>query len=417
LIGETLGGKYAIIRLIRAGGMGVVYEAEQTDTHLRVAVKVMHERLLTSDKDLMRRFRREVRTASAMECRYIVQTLDAGTDAATGLSYLVMERLAGEDLQQLIDRTGPLPPKVALRIAAQALQGLITAHEMRIVHRDIKPANIFLARSHDDEITVKILDFGIAKIKADPLQLLHSTDLTTSSDFLGSPLYMSPEQVQSSSTVEHLTDIWSLGSVLFCTLAGRAPYHHLATLGQLIVAICASRPPPLQDVAPWVPRDVATIVDGALRSRPEERYPSAAAMLEAVRKALSPDGFMLRETMMVPLSDEERAVVAPRASSHRPSGAPRVVVRPPSTPPANRGGVESTVSGEDGAEPAPVSGEADPLLEEKLRLVQQESKRIIKALKAARWNEAEAARKLGIPLRNLMDKIKVFALRKPDRQR
>jgi serine/threonine protein kinase len=213
LIGETLGQRYKLVSLLGKGGMGSVYEAEDQETHERVAVKVLHSHLLESGSEGPRRFRREAEAAISIGGDHIARVLDAGTDEGTGQLYLVTEHLEGEDLQRLLDRVGRLAPEAALRIAFQALMGLCDAHKARVVHRDIKPANIFLARGRDGAINVKLLDFGIAKIRADPLGLPQAAGLTTTG-LLGSPLYMSPEQVQSSRDVDHRTDLWSLGTRL-----------------------------------------------------------------------------------------------------------------------------------------------------------------------------------------------------------
>lgn len=309
VIGTTLARKYKLVRLLGQGGMGAVYEAHHTGTRRRVAVKVMSSRLLTPGS--ARRFRREARATSVTDSEHIVPILDSGEDEPTGLLYLVMEHLKGEDLQQLVDRCGPLVPDAALRIAAHALTGLQSAHEAHIVHRDIKPANLFLARRGNGDITVKLLDFGIAKLHADP-DLPQTLGLTNTGGLLGSPLYMSPEQVESSRDVDHRTDLWSLGSALYCALAGGAPHRSAPSVSRLLMAICAAPPPPLSEVAPWVSPEIAKVVHGALELRPEARYPSAAAMLEAMRPLL-PDGFALREDMLVPVHSERRAAgKAPR---------------------------------------------------------------------------------------------------------
>ena len=240
MIGETLGQRYKLIRLLGAGGMGSIYEAEQKETRERVAVKVLHSHLLDPSGEGPRRFHREAEVVRAIGGDHIVRVFDAGTDEASGHLYLVTECLDGEDLQRLLDRVGPLAPEAALRVAFQALVGLCAAHEAGVVHRDIKPANLFLAQGHDGAVSVKLLDFGIAKVRADPLHLPFGAGLTTTGGFLGSPLYMSPEQVQSSRDVDHRTDLWSLGSALYAALAGRAPHEHLASVGQLLVAVCAS---------------------------------------------------------------------------------------------------------------------------------------------------------------------------------
>ncbi|WP_437805780.1 serine/threonine-protein kinase [Sorangium sp. So ce1078] len=287
MIGQTIDGKYRLVRLLGEGGMGSVYEAEHTATQRRVAIKVMSRRLLLPGSEGELRLRREARAASAIDSEHIVQVLDAGTDEAAGTSYIAMERLHGRDLQQRIDAGGPLPPDVALRIGAQALAGLQKAHEARVVHRDIKPANLFLARRPDGALTVKILDFGIAKILADPLAARHTTGLTNTGSLLGSPLYMSPEQVLNGRDVDHRTDLWSLASALYCALAGHAPYQQVGTVGKLVYTICSTPPLPLHEVAPWVPVEVAAVIHGALALDPAARYPSAAAMLAAMRPLLT----------------------------------------------------------------------------------------------------------------------------------
>ncbi len=311
--------------------MGSVYEAEQRDTGARVAVKVLHRHLLEAPTgEGPHRFRREADAARAIPGEHVVRVLDAGTDEATGQLYLVTEYLEGEDLQQLLDRAGPLVPEAALRIGWQALAGLAGAHAAGVVHRDVKPANIFLARGPGGAVTVKLLDFGIAKLRADPLGLPHAA-LTTTGGILGSPLYMSPEQVQSSRDVDHRADLWSLGSVLYAAIAGRAPHQHLATLGQLLVAVCVSPPPPLAEVAPWVAPAVAVAIHGALQIPPDARYPSASAMLAALRP-LVPSG-ALTAADLVSSGESPRPV---RASSLPPGPAhpsARVVIAPASSPP------------------------------------------------------------------------------------
>jgi serine/threonine-protein kinase len=328
LIGTTLAQKYELIRLLGQGGMGSVYEAEHRDTRERVAVKVLHSHLHDADGDARRRFRREAEAAGAIQHDHVVRVLDAGTCEVTGRLYLVTEYLEGEDLQRVLDRTGPISPGGALRIACQALAGLAEAHSARVVHRDVKPANLFLARAPGGRVTVKILDFGVAKVRTDPLAPPQGAGLTTTAGILGSPLYMSPEQVQSSRDVDHRTDLWSLGCVLYAALAGRAPHQHLSSLGQLFVAICVSPPPPLSEVAPWLPPEVARAVHVALEIDPAARYPSAEAMLDALRPLVpSPALF---EEMLLPSGERARPVVASSVPPSPPQITPRVVVAPDS---------------------------------------------------------------------------------------
>jgi serine/threonine protein kinase len=326
LIGETLGQRYKLVRLLGRGGMGSVYEAEQGDTRLRVAVKVLHSDLLEPGGEGLRRFHREADAARAIGGAHVARVIDAGSDEATGHAYLVTEYLEGEDLQQLLDRVGPLVPEAALRIARQVLVGLCDAHAAGVVHRDIKPANLFLTRGEGGVISVKLLDFGIAKMRVESLGLSHTAGLTTTGGILGSPLYMSPEQVQSSKDVDHRTDLWSLGSVLYAALAGRAPHQHLVSLGQLLVAVCVTPAPRLSEIAPWVSPEIAEVVHRAIEIRADARYGSAAVMLEAIAQ-LVPEGALCEE-MLASSGERPRAVMA---SSMPPSPAavsPRFVVAP-----------------------------------------------------------------------------------------
>src|SRR5262249_8623042 len=144
-----------------------------------------------------------------------------------------------------------------------------------------------------------------AKIKADQLSLPHTTGLTSTGGLLGSPRYMSPEQLLSSRDVDHRTDLWSLASALYCLLCGRTPYEDVESIGALIMAVTSQPPIPVRKLAPWVPPEVANWIHGALKRAPEQRYSSSAAMLEALEPLLS-DGFALREEMLIPVSEEQR---------------------------------------------------------------------------------------------------------------
>ncbi|WP_437303085.1 protein kinase domain-containing protein [Sorangium sp. So ce388] len=307
--GQIVDQKYRLTRLIGEGGMGCVYEARQLDTGEQVAVKLISGQKRRESATALGRFQREARAAAGVETPHIVRVRDAGTDPATGAPYLVMEYLDGEDLGELLHRLGPLRPEVALRIIVQACLGLQKAHEARVIHRDIKPANLFLARSGDGEVVVKLLDFGIAKIK--PSEGGATTGLTTTGKMLGSPLFMAPEQIEDIRTVDYRTDIWSLGVVLYAALSGNAPHHHIASIARLFVMICTEPSPPLQDVAPWVPREVAAVVHRALQLNMSDRFQSVTEMLDAMLPLLS-DGHALRQELLVTVTDSERAVIAPR---------------------------------------------------------------------------------------------------------
>lgn len=311
VIGQTIDGRYQITRLLGEGGMGAVYEAIHAGTGRRVAVKVIVSDDLAKNYEVVGRFQREAKAAGSIDTQHIVQVLDTGMDQSTGLPFMVMEFLAGEDIQQQVQRLGPMPPELALRVVAQACIGLQKAHEAGVVHRDIKPANLYLARRDEGKIIVKLLDFGIAKVKMDQALAEQNQGLTRTGSMLGSPLYMSPEQAKGLKSIDHRTDIWSLGAVLYECLSATTPHGHLDTLGQLILAICSEPPPSIQDRAPWVSPEIAAIVHGALTLDVSERFQTSQAMLDAIRPLL-PNGHELDESMFAPLSPEYRAYVAPR---------------------------------------------------------------------------------------------------------
>ena len=295
MLGKTIDGKYQIVRLLGQGGMGAVYEAAHSGTGRRVALKVIVAE--TISRDAILRFQREARAAGVIESQHIVQVLDTGIDRELGMPFMVMEYLVGEDLQKLGERIGALSADLALRVAAQVCSGLHKAHEAQVVHRDIKPANIYLSRRDDEDVVVKLLDFGIAKVKEEQLSGGADQVLTRTGSMMGSPLYMSPEQAMGLKTIDHRTDVWSLGAVLYEVLAGKTPHHGAETLGQLILAICSTPPVHIQRIAP-VSDEVAAIVHRALRLEPNERFQSAAEMRDAIRRLL-PQGSNLTQAMLV----------------------------------------------------------------------------------------------------------------------
>ena len=328
MIGQICDGKYRVIRLIGQGGMGSVYEAEQIETGRPVALKCIDGDLLVRGKTSVDRFQREAKAMGAIDTDHIVRVLDTGVDPATSAPYMVMELLDGQDLQHLLTRVEKLEPDTALRIAAQICLGLQKAHEARVVHRDIKPANIFLARRGDGEIIVKILDFGIAKIKPEPsAQDGSTTGLTRTGGIIGSPLYMSPEQARGLSNIDYATDLWSLGMVLYRTLSGRLPHDHIDAFGDMIIAICSQTPRSIQSLAPWVRPETAAVVRAALQLDVGDRFHTATGMLDAIRPLL-PDGWSLREELLSPISEATCAEIAPKLPGvHSPDDARRRLVR------------------------------------------------------------------------------------------
>jgi serine/threonine-protein kinase len=305
VVGQTIDGRYRVLRVLGEGGMGAVYEAEHTGTGSRVAVKVIHAEM-SAKTEVVARFHREARVASAIQTPHIVRVLDAGT---APVSYMVMELLHGEDVRSLLQRVGKLPPDLALRLVGQVCIGLGKAHEAGVIHRDVKPANLFLSRVDSDEITIKVVDFGIAKMV--DAQLPSGSSLTATGGMIGSPLYMSPEQAMGRKSIDLRTDVWSLGVVLYEALAGRTPHLQGETFMAVMMAILSKPPPPIQDVAPWVPPEIARIVHRMIAEAPDARFPSMAAVLEAILPNL-PAGLSIRATDLVALGAAEQTHQAPR---------------------------------------------------------------------------------------------------------
>ena len=223
-IGRTIHGRYKIKRLLGEGGMGGVYEGEHLEIGKRVAIKLVHA-LHARDPHIAARIKQEARSTGAIESENIVQVFDAGEDPELGI-FLVMEMLKGEDLGALLARKKHVSPMAAATMVIQAAQGLSRAHAAGIVHRDLKPANIFLCTRDDGSSLVKLVDFGIAKLvrDANANQANQTPGLTRMGMVIGTPQYMSPEQAQGLLTVDHRTDIYSLGAVLFEAMVGKSPY-------------------------------------------------------------------------------------------------------------------------------------------------------------------------------------------------
>ncbi len=309
--GTIIDGKYEIVRLLGQGGMGAVYEARHLGTSRRVALKVIVSELVTGP-EIVARFQREARASGSIDSQHVVQMLDTGIDPASRNPYMVMEYMAGEDLSQLLEKVGPVAPELALRLVAQACLGLGRAHEVGIVHRDIKSANLYLARREGTERIVKILDFGIARIKADQYSQTGGQGLTRTGSMIGSPLYMSPEQALGAKDLDNRSDLWSLGVVLYELLGGTPPHAHCETIGQLLVAIASKTIPPLQDRASWVTPQVAAVVHKAMAQDRADRFQTAYEM-HAALMALVPGGnIAVDESMLVSLHPTIKGQVAPR---------------------------------------------------------------------------------------------------------
>ncbi len=281
LVGQTIGQKYLLQRLIGAGGMGAVYEAKNLATQRRVALKLMLSSL-THRGDQVERFFREARASSRIEHPNIVQVFDVG-QGEDGVFFIVQEFLQGRDLRAVLDERGSLPPHEAFALLAPAISALAAAHAQGVVHRDIKPDNIFIVELPTGERTPKIIDFGIAKL-SDPGS--ENLSVTRTGAAIGTPLYMSPEQARGDRTIDGQTDIWSLGVVLYEALSGSTPFTG-ESYNAVLAKILTVHPPRLDTVIPGFSREIANVVARALAPSRAERYRTMDEFLAAVTEASS----------------------------------------------------------------------------------------------------------------------------------
>jgi serine/threonine protein kinase len=282
--GVVIDRRFRLERRLGGGGMGAVYAAEHLTTGRRAAVKIVSPALLGSPEAGLR-VQREARAAARVQSEFIVQILDVGVDDAVG-TWLAMELLSGEDVERRLARERVLHPRDAAEIALQIARALAKAHAAAVVHRDLKPANVFLCESEDRAVHVKVVDFGIAKL-LDDLPTSGSA-LSKAGTIIGTFAYMSPEQA-AGRPIDHRTDLWSLGCVLYEMLAGRSPYAHAGQGEQILLAMQRADPPSLALVAPHVPAALARVVDALLVRDREHRASEAVAvvrMLERVRASL-----------------------------------------------------------------------------------------------------------------------------------
>ena len=232
-IGAVVAGEYRVERFLGAGGMGVVVAATHLQLERPVALKFL-QRDAASSPDVVSRFTREAKAAGKIQGEHVARVLDVGA-LETGEPYLVMEYLDGEDLARILARRGPLPIAETVDYVLEACEAVAEAHALGIVHRDLKPANLFLATRPSGKPLVKVLDFGISKAPAS------ATDagLTTTSSVVGSPLYMSPEQMTSAKSVDARSDVWSLGVVLYELLTAGHPFP-AESVPALVIAVVRS---------------------------------------------------------------------------------------------------------------------------------------------------------------------------------
>ncbi|AKF08428.1 serine/threonine-protein kinase [Sandaracinus amylolyticus] len=315
-IGATLDGRYRVLRKIAEGGMGAVYEGEQIALQRRVAIKVLHAHL-ARDADIVVRFRREALATTQIGHPHIVEVLDLG-EMDDGSLFMVLELLEGRDLARVLKDEGPLSVARAAKIVVQVCEGVAAAHAKGIVHRDLKPENVFLTTREGDSDFVKVLDFGVSKIR----DAIDGADARTrTGTALGTPYYMAPEQAQGKRDVDHRADVYAVGVILFRILTGHHPFDD-TSYPMLVLKICTEPAPRIAEWRTDVPRELVALVERMLAKEPNDR----PASITSVRDALLP----LRASDAAPALTG----AAPRPPA-RPRCSSRAITRPLRWPPPN----------------------------------------------------------------------------------
>ncbi len=272
--GDLLNGKFRIDKVLGEGGMGVVVAATNVALEQRVAIKFLLPEA-AANEEVRARFAREARAAVKIHSEHVVRVIDVG-ELTDGAPFMVMEFLEGEDLSSVIEKRGALPYRQAVSYILEACVALAEAHKAGIIHRDLKPPNLFLATQADGSQIIKVLDFGISKT-LDPA----SHALTKTSALMGSPFYMSPEQLVSSKYVDARSDIWALGIILYELISGIVPFSG-ETLPEIVAAILQNKPTPLSQMAANLPPDLLAAVNCCLRTEVDERFTNVAALARAL---------------------------------------------------------------------------------------------------------------------------------------
>ncbi|NRA33480.1 MAG: protein kinase [Polyangiaceae bacterium] len=278
VVGEVLQGKYRIVRMIGEGGMGAVYEGENTLISRRVAIKVMLGSV-AEQKDLVIRFEREAQAAGKIGNDHILEVLDLGV-LENGDRFMVMEYLDGEALSDRITGLGRMTAEGAADMVRQTLVGLQAAHAAGIVHRDIKPENIFILKEkagHKDY--VKLIDFGISKFNA--LTTEDGFRMTATGVVMGTPYYMSPEQAKGSNKADHRSDLYAMGVILYECVTGDVPFH-AKSFNELLFQIVLSDLKPAREIVPDLDVGIDSIITKAMAREPESRFQTAADFIAAL---------------------------------------------------------------------------------------------------------------------------------------
>lgn len=370
--GEVIANKYVVERVIGVGGVAVVVAARHLELEETVAIKILQPEL-QDRKEIVQRFAREAKAAVRIKSEYAARIFDVGVAPGRG-PFLVMEYLDGHDLADRL-ASGPVPIKKAVEIIMQACEALAVAHANGIVHRDIKPENLFLARSSDGSEIVKVLDFGISKAALTGTLPGLEIDVVKTQELMGTPLYMSPEQIRSTATVDRRADIWSLGAVLYELVTG-----HQAFAGDLITKICADvlerDPLPLKMFVDDLPEGFQEVVSRCLEKDPGRRFQNVAELAVALLPFGPSTARILaeRSSTILRVAGHGGAEVTLKFSS-APPPPPGMTPSGSPIPTALRAPVVPTLSNATPPPEAPAGSEAHLTNPEALREIATESRR------------------------------------------
>src|SRR5580698_1594449 len=317
--GDLLAGKYRIERVLGVGGMGVVVAARHEQLDQLVAIKFVREDAL-GNEDAIERFLREARSAARLKSDHVARVIDVGK-LESGAPYMVMEFLDGDDLARILEERGPMAPDAAVHLILQACDAVAEAHAAGIVHRDLKPENLFLTQTVTGRPKIKVLDFGVSKSSG--MTTGGRGALTQTRSMLGSPLYMSPEQMRSAKDVDARADVWALGVVLFQLLTCRWPFE-AQNMPELCLKVVTEPPQSLAALRPNLTPALVAVIERCLEKDPKGRYPDAAALAEAL-EPFAPELAPRRSPSSASLNGpEESAAVVPRSTLVSPRVSPQI---------------------------------------------------------------------------------------------
>ena len=340
--GDVLAGKYRVDEVLGIGGMGVVVAAHHLQLDEKVAIKFLLPDALRND-EAVARFEREARAAVKIKSEHVARVIDVGA-LENGAPYMVMEHLDGHDLNTWLHERGPLDVEQAVEFMLQACEALAEAHALGIIHRDLKPANLVCIRRRDGLLSVKVLDFGISKVTG-PAGSENDMAMTNTQAMMGSPMYMSPEQMRSAKDVDPRADIWSLGIILFELLTGQPPFS-AEVMPQLVLKVMTGDPPDLGEACPDAPPGLEQVILRCLEKDRDKRYANIAELASA----------------LAPFGPERGVASAQRVSRVIQTAGLSVTAlsAPSSSPPSSPSPSSSPTSSPSPSEPAPGAGTVAP---------------------------------------------------------